>query len=234
MNDVTKGEGRTVLFVSHNMGAIKGLCNKGIFLDKGSIISMGDIDKTIEQYYNKQGGLNGIFEIGKVSKDERVIIQKIVLSNQDNIQASSFKVGDDLKIELFLESTDKYERPYIYISIGNKFGAFTGANSLLDGIRISCLKKGLNIVKCTFKNLPLIPQEYFLKCGIRAKDGQTALSITKEIGSFIITSKLKDVGLIGELAESIANDSGSPLIPYEWDFGNGEIYSFNILDNVKR
>ena len=203
MNDVTKGEGRTVLFVSHNMGAIKGLCNKGIFLEKGNIIFMGDIDKTIEQYYNKQGGLNGIFEIGKVSKDERVIIQKIVLSNQDNIQASSFKVGDDLVIKLFIESLEQYYQPYIYISLGNKFGVFTGANSLLDGIRISILKKGMNIIKCIFKNLPLIPQEYFIYCGVRAQNAQTALSITKEIGSFIITSQLRDVGLMGEMGKQL-------------------------------
>ena len=36
MDDVSSGEGRTVLFVSHNMASIKQLCNKGIFLDKGT------------------------------------------------------------------------------------------------------------------------------------------------------------------------------------------------------
>ncbi|SEM57248.1 lipopolysaccharide transport system ATP-binding protein [Chryseobacterium taichungense] len=50
MGDVTKGEGRTILFVSHNMTAIKELCNKGILLNQGKITYQGDILKTIIEY----------------------------------------------------------------------------------------------------------------------------------------------------------------------------------------
>ena len=49
MEDVTK-EGRTVLFVSHNMGVIRQLCNRGICLENGSIQNIGDIDLVIEGY----------------------------------------------------------------------------------------------------------------------------------------------------------------------------------------
>ena len=44
------GEGRTVLFVSHNMPSIKSLCTTGIYLDKGSIKFQGNIDQTISKY----------------------------------------------------------------------------------------------------------------------------------------------------------------------------------------
>ena len=50
MNDVSKGEGRTVLFVSHNMAAIRGLCSRGILLRNGSIYSEGEIEKVITDY----------------------------------------------------------------------------------------------------------------------------------------------------------------------------------------
>ncbi len=50
MNDVSKGEGRTVLFVSHNMGAIKNLCNKGIVLDNGVVTFQGDTTDAINKY----------------------------------------------------------------------------------------------------------------------------------------------------------------------------------------
>ncbi len=52
MGGVTKNEGRTILFVSHNMGAVSKLCNKGIFLDKGSIKYEGDIQECIDLYSN--------------------------------------------------------------------------------------------------------------------------------------------------------------------------------------
>ncbi|WP_374458595.1 ABC transporter ATP-binding protein [Chryseobacterium taeanense] len=50
MNDVTKGDGRTILFVSHNMTAIKELCNRGILLNQGQLVYEGDIIDTVVEY----------------------------------------------------------------------------------------------------------------------------------------------------------------------------------------
>ncbi len=52
-------EGRTVLFVSHNMGAIRSLCNKGIFLDEGRIVEAGDLGSCITRYFRSIGALAG-------------------------------------------------------------------------------------------------------------------------------------------------------------------------------
>lgn len=49
MRDVA-GQGRTVLFVSHNLGSIRQLCNKGVLLDRGQIQMIGSIDATIKAY----------------------------------------------------------------------------------------------------------------------------------------------------------------------------------------
>lgn len=58
MGDVTKGEGRTILFVSHNMAAIKALCSKGIFLENGIIKESATIDKAIQQYFSNNNIIN--------------------------------------------------------------------------------------------------------------------------------------------------------------------------------
>jgi lipopolysaccharide transport system ATP-binding protein len=57
MNDVSRNEGRTILFVSHNMMALKQLCNKGIVLQNGENIFNDEIHKSVEFYVNK--GLQG-------------------------------------------------------------------------------------------------------------------------------------------------------------------------------
>ena len=54
MNDVSEGEGRTVLFVSHNMASIKQLCDQGIFLEKGLVKYIGDMDECINLYSNER------------------------------------------------------------------------------------------------------------------------------------------------------------------------------------
>ena len=50
MQDVSQGEGRTVLFVSHNMASIRQLCISGVVLDKGSVKMMGTADECVNEY----------------------------------------------------------------------------------------------------------------------------------------------------------------------------------------
>ncbi len=54
MGDVAK-EGRTILFVSHNMGSIRSLCTRGIVLDEGKVLYDGEVSKGIEAYYGSIG-----------------------------------------------------------------------------------------------------------------------------------------------------------------------------------
>ena len=50
MKDVSQGEGRTVLFVSHNMASVRTLCHSGVLLENGSVKSIGGINKIVEEY----------------------------------------------------------------------------------------------------------------------------------------------------------------------------------------
>ena len=54
MQDVSHGEGRTVLFVSHNMGSMQRLCKRGVLLENGKIKYMGSISETIKTYQSNQ------------------------------------------------------------------------------------------------------------------------------------------------------------------------------------
>lgn len=73
MKDVSQGEGRTVLFVSHNMASIKKLCNYGVLLDNGMIKYKGDIDETLNLYLQEQ------FEETDDIMDELCVLDKNVV-----------------------------------------------------------------------------------------------------------------------------------------------------------
>ena len=63
MQDVSRGEGRTVLFVSHNMAAVRRLCKKGILLEDGLVKFIGTVGETIERYLSNdiiQDSFDGI------------------------------------------------------------------------------------------------------------------------------------------------------------------------------
>jgi len=61
MEDVAR-TGRTVLFVSHNMGAVRSLCTKGLFLENGRVLQAGDVGKCIETYFTQIGAFQAARE----------------------------------------------------------------------------------------------------------------------------------------------------------------------------
>jgi lipopolysaccharide transport system ATP-binding protein len=72
MNDVTKTEGRTVLFVSHNMAAVQKLCNYGLFLKNGEIVVSGNIDQIVEKYLESSDISRSVYEIPKPTTDDSI------------------------------------------------------------------------------------------------------------------------------------------------------------------
>ena len=81
MQDVSRGEGRTVLFVSHNMGAVKNLCKRGIVLDQGQMAFDGGIEEAIDYYTEKNLPTNNKLIIDNIqSKICGLSLSKIVFN----------------------------------------------------------------------------------------------------------------------------------------------------------
>ena len=78
MQDVSRGEGRTVLFVSHNMSAVRSLCKSGILLQNGTVLYSGSASDTIETYLKnytlKERIIDNIKRIHPRLKINRIIV----------------------------------------------------------------------------------------------------------------------------------------------------------------
>lgn len=104
MGDVSKKEGRTVLFVSHNMTAVKQLCKNGVLLENGKISYIGTAENAITKYL----GISGRDVTALPERKDRIGNGKIRLTNvlfrdkDNNIITKTF-VGQYLKIEFNIE-----------------------------------------------------------------------------------------------------------------------------------
>ncbi len=85
MGDLSKGEGRTVLFVSHNMGAVRGLCNKGVILVNGQNKYFDKIENAIESYLSNQTlKINNLYINNKYKQDSKIIKKIEIKTNFKN------------------------------------------------------------------------------------------------------------------------------------------------------
>ncbi len=104
------GHGRTVIFVSHNMEAVKNLCDRAIFIEKGKLILDGDPVAIIEQYLERQSmlSLEQNFDFEKAPGNEFVKMKHISLTPERADGKNIITVKSSLKIRFeFWNQTDE-------------------------------------------------------------------------------------------------------------------------------
>lgn len=103
MGDVSKGEGRTVLFVSHNMSAVNNLCNNGIYMKNGMLEYVGNISDTISKYMT-DGFLNESIEFEFEDILTNGILIKKFLVNNLNHSVIDVNAGDEIKFFILFQN----------------------------------------------------------------------------------------------------------------------------------
>jgi lipopolysaccharide transport system ATP-binding protein len=120
MEDVSRN-GRTVLFVSHNMGVIAQLCNKGILLNKGRVESAGSVDTIVEKYItNSSNESNGYEASAEVASTKRNFFNSICVVNKADEMVSDFSFDESIRLKFHFTINDLIPNLQIGIGIQDK------------------------------------------------------------------------------------------------------------------
>lgn len=170
MEDISKRGGRTVLFVSHNLGAVNQLCNKTLLLSEGKKINFGDTHTIIKQYlktFASNGNLDKSNFIGPlVSKVE---INKIIVNNFNENQEILLLPKDEIKIRFVGNNKEQilnYRIGMTIFSQGQKL--FT----LIKGNLSEDFSKGNFEVEFLIEKYLLRPGDYSVAAGIYSSKTQ--------------------------------------------------------------
>ncbi|TAK34784.1 MAG: ABC transporter ATP-binding protein [Chloroflexota bacterium] len=209
-------EGRTIVFVSHDLGALQRLCKHAIWLDKGRIVSQGETARMVVSYLN--AGVQCAEQTWL--PESPVKLRNVVLRDRYGTVRTTFSPGDEITVEIQYTAACPVESPYFFIALGNSHGGIIGANMLLDGHRPPVID-GDGTIACTFKSVQLLPQMYSVWVGGRYANGVTPMLKSSEVASITITGSAGALGMAGELAEVTLPGSAPVIVPYEWRFPDG-------------
>lgn len=180
-------EGRTVLFVSHNMGAVQALCSKLILLKKGTIDFIGRVDEGIDKY------LGDVLRTTKVdlSDDDNHAgamafsrIESIETFNSKNESTTEFRTGDCVKVRLGFTLHENIPNLELGLALHQVTG--TRLSHLIgewEGLPTR-FPRGKHTVLCEIPNLYFLPGTYGISPWIKRKGGpqddgvDTAVQIT--------------------------------------------------------
>lgn len=221
MGEVAEG-GRTILFVSHNMEAIRGLCQRGIWINDGMIQADGDAGEVVQTYLDSLTEKEFSYE----NREYGLVIQKVVLKNDKGEETRQFCPGDDLVVEIWFNARSRVEKPYVLLIVQGVRGNCFTANMLLDGHRPEVLD-GAGCITCWFKSIPLLPQSFIVKMSMLAKDGKDLILNAQDVASFSVVANLEEYGYKGEF-QNLAPRSTPVVVPYEWKLPDGTIASVSL------
>ena len=191
MGDISKGQGRTVLFVSHNMAAVKSFCTKAIVLENGMIKNNSFVENAVAYYLNGNSeSQNQKLFSNEYDKPDFALHQIAIYS----IGKKSDELLDEYQeIEFKISITIKNSLKNLHITfvlnndIGEALFTFSHAN---NGLK---LKSGLNTIKCKLPKGFINIGSYYLSFYV-IEDAKTTLFVEKDIISFTIQEGERAIG----------------------------------------
>jgi len=154
MGDVSRSEGRTILFVSHNMESVRSLCSKGLVLNNGEIVFNGEVNEAVQAYSIKRvNSSKTCIENFPLSGGTLIDLFQI-----DNLPAVTHK---DLDFTLIIKNTDINSTSSLVLLILDEYEQRLAVADLRnsDLFRISNSKNSYEITG-KLKHLPFLPGIY--------------------------------------------------------------------------
>jgi lipopolysaccharide transport system ATP-binding protein len=199
MDEVSKS-GRTVLFVSHNLNAVRQLCSKGILLDIGKVIMTADINDVLNKYQAliNNAPSQAIFNFDDIQKDG-FLIHRILIKGNGEVK-SEIELDESLSFEIEFSSDTAINEYSIGFVISSAYGNITSANNLFLTYQPHNKKIKSGKIICNLGKINFVPDTYFVSFWI-GKNHQSQI-ILKEKIHFVITGN--DIWGTGNLPPRVA------------------------------
>jgi len=168
MDEITKKEGRTILFVSHNLNAIRQLCTRVVLLESGKIKKIGSTDQIVEEYlnntqYNKENTHQWKNE--EMPGDKSTKIKMIRLSSENGDTRSAFSNTENIIIEVEYYLYEKIYNFMIGYSLFSAQGSyiFYSSNTDTKGNTVQTREPGHYLDHCVIPGKLLNQADYYIQ-----------------------------------------------------------------------
>jgi lipopolysaccharide transport system ATP-binding protein len=168
MESVSKNEGRTVLFVSHNMGIVSSICSTTILLEKGRLKTIGPTDKIISNYLDPSEKIlvKKIDDGMRIKGDKEIEFLECSIYNLSGVKKNFFNIGEDIKLEFLIQSNVNAGVGF-WLIIRDMEGKPILCSHQIDHVKQE-MSTGKFIASYETQGLSLLPGNYSIAAGVLA------------------------------------------------------------------
>lgn len=196
MHDVSKGEGRTVLFVSHNMTSIKALCKRGVILKNGMLVDDGPVDTIVTHYLRGDSEVDNYkcWEDPEVKGGEFELLE-IGVRHKGGGFSDVMRMDQELEIVIRYRLKKPIENFWITMHMkneqGNKIFSFGGGGRCYDKHH----EAGEYLQTCTIPANFLNWGSYAIDFVAIKQDPNICLMVVEnDLVSFVVSNKIVAIG----------------------------------------
>ena len=203
-------DGRTVLFVSHNLGVVANLCKRTIYLEKGYIVFDGDTHPAITKYMSvpTASGICDLNDVKTRSGNGLARFNRIVTKKGQGEVSDTFVIGDDIDFDIIIKCYQIVQKGRMSIRISSIEGIsiyhFVSSDA---GFELNDLREIVNL-HLVIKNQKLYPGVYYVTLWLATSNQETldyivnAIKFTVIDGGIVVTRPLDlTAAIIHEIPE---------------------------------
>jgi lipopolysaccharide transport system ATP-binding protein len=185
-------EGRTVVFVSHSMSAIKSLCSRAVLVEGGRLVLDGDVDAVVNRYLTAGTDMaqTGIIpENAPRHQDVRgeAFFRSVRLTDLSGADVSQLYMGQPFRVRFVCDLLKDIPDGLFEVSISARDGTQVTYTTTMDGGRGSvALPRGRHEVSADF-DVVLLPREYTIDLGVHYQNGTTADFVQRTLDFSVMT-----------------------------------------------
>jgi ABC-type polysaccharide/polyol phosphate transport system ATPase subunit len=213
-------EGRTLMFVSHEMSAIETLCDRAILLDHGRIQHDGTAREVVKSYLEAvQREQVERREIAKWTSSEDLDLLEVTVLDSAGRAVDEIKPDEEMTVRVRYRANRRIEHPSFSLGLadGMSIRCFALASMLVDG-RTPEYIEGEGVVECHFDALPLRPRIYEVWGEVVGGSGYGDLVEWQRLRHFKV---VEDADARGRSAVSHGMLDAPVKLPYRWRYPDG-------------
>src|SRR5579872_601615 len=207
-------DGRTLLFVSHNLTTVEAICRRAVFLLGGKVAAIGDVREVLRQYIDWTEQMQVQRKAGGAEiRGRGLIVEHVSLHDGSGRERSVFETGEAVTVRVHLKAEHDIHSPWFSLGITDGRPGMLTVCSMLERNQAFHLSPGHHMVSCQMGPLPLGPRTYELWMTVRESVGATELVDWTHASTFRIQVPQEVEGIAGVTGPW---QFGAIRVPHRW------------------
>jgi len=218
MEEMIKHQGRTVLFVSHNLRQVERICSRVMILDHGTVVADGPPIEVCNLFFERSDQKitrqRAASTRGRYESSGEVELLDIAVLDGRGERLENVPYRSDMRVSILYRTHAPLAKPVFGVGIHSTDFVYLATNQSIGQIDEELIPPGTYRVDCTFKSLPLLPGSYALRAGIAVGEMFSAAFYGESLYTFQVVDR--------SVNRAFAVNEGFFAVDADWCFANAD------------